>query len=69
MTDLKIIKLIEDEIEYNKMMFDNVKQFGLNNKYSNEYIYKIDALYSILDKIKEEISNELEMQYKGVKND
>lgn len=67
MTDLQIIKLIENEIEYNKEMFNSAKQLGLGNRYCTEYINKNDVLYLILDKIKEQISIELEEQCKEVK--
>lgn len=67
MTDLQIIKLIENEIQYCDEMYKSARQLGVGNKYCSEYLNKKDVLYQVLDKIKEQITIELEEQYKEVK--
>lgn len=67
MTDLQIIKLIENEIQYCDEMYKSSRQLGVGNKYCSEYLNKKDVLYQVLDKIKEQITIELEQQYKEVR--
>lgn len=69
MTDLKILSLIEREIEKEKEQVELTKQWGVGNKLQLEHLSKLDMLYYLQDKINEEISKELNEQYEGCENE
>lgn len=72
MTDLQIIKLIEEEIEYNIHMIECARMWGINNKVAIEYANKNAVLHHILYKITKQIDDELDQQnkyYKEVNNE
>lgn len=63
MNELKILSLIEKEIEKEKEQVELNKIWGIGNKLQLEHLSKLDMLYYLKDKIDKEITEELNKQY------